>query len=170
VLYLQSNLCDTLQEEGKYEQAEALYRNYLAGAPNSPVRMNALAWYLVSTRDRAQWRPLEAVELARRALKTSSNVNWVWNTLGLAEYRAGHMDEAIEALNRAVQSDGDTDPTNFFFLAMAHWRRGDKDEAQRFLQKGADIARNRMVNHPEWRDFWVEAAAVLGKTGPPKAA
>jgi eukaryotic-like serine/threonine-protein kinase len=170
VLYLMSNLCDTLQEEGKYEQAEALYRNYLAGAPNSPVRMNALAWYLVSTRDRDQWRPLEAVELARRALKTSPNVDWVWNTLGLAEYRAGHMDEAIEALNRAVQSDGDTDPTNFFFLAMAHWRRGDKEEGQRFLQKGADLARNRMVNHPEWRMFWVEAAAVLGETGPPRAA
>jgi serine/threonine protein kinase/tetratricopeptide (TPR) repeat protein len=170
VLYLMSNLCDTLQEEGKYEQAEALYRNYLAGDPNSAIRMNALAWYLVSTRDRAQWRPLEAVELAQRALKTSSNIDWVWNTLGLAEYRAGHMDEAIEALNRAVKSDGDTDPTNFFFLAMAHWRRGDKDEGQRFLQKGADIARNRMVNHPEWRMFWVEAAAVLGETGPPKAA
>jgi hypothetical protein len=53
------------------------------------------------------------------------------------------MDEAIEALNRAVESDGDTDPTNFFFLDMAHSRRGDKEEGQRFLKRGAGVAKER---------------------------
>jgi hypothetical protein len=64
--------------------------------------------------------------------------------------------------------DGNTDPTNFFFLAMAHWRRGDKDEAQSFLERGAQAAKTRLVNNPEWRRFWAEAAGLLGKAGPPE--
>jgi len=168
VLYILSNLCDTLQEQAKHAQAEALYRNYLAGDSNSAVRMNALAWYLVSARDRSQWRPLEALDLARRALKASPDSGWAFNTLGLAAYRAGHWDEAIDSLNSAVQIDGNADPTNFFFLAMAHWRRGDKDDAQSFLERGTQVARTRLVNNPDWRMFWAEAAALLGKPGPPQ--
>jgi len=168
VLYVQANLATTLQEQEKYAQAEALYRDYLAGAPNSPVRMNALAWYLVSARDPRQWRPLEAVDLARRVVKGAPDTDGAFNTLGLAEYRAGHWDQAIESLNRAVQMDGNSDPTNFFFLAMAHWRRGDKAEAQSFLERGAQAARTKLVNNSQWRPFWAEAAALLGKPGPPQ--
>jgi eukaryotic-like serine/threonine-protein kinase len=168
VLYLLYNLADSMQMQGKYAQAEALYRNYLAGNPNSPVRMNALAWYLVSARDSGQWRPSEALDLARRASKASPDSDLAFNTLGLAAYRAGHWDEAIDSLNRAVQMDGNRDPTNFFFLAMAHWRRGDQDKAQSFLERGAQAARTRLVNNPEWRRFWAEAAALMGKAGPPE--
>jgi non-specific serine/threonine protein kinase/serine/threonine-protein kinase len=168
VLLIQDNLGAIFQEQGKYAQAEALYRNYLAGDPNSPVRMNALAWYLVSARDRRQWRPVEALDLARRALHASGDSGWAFNTLGLAEYRAGRWTEAIDSLNRAVQIDGNADPTNFFFLAMAHWRRGDKDEAQSFLEQGTQVARTRLANNPEWRMPWAEAAELLGKAGPPQ--
>jgi serine/threonine protein kinase/tetratricopeptide (TPR) repeat protein len=168
VLLILGNLGDIFQEQGKYAQAEALYRNYLAGDPNSPVRMNALAWYLVSAPDRRQWRPVEALDLARRASHASQDSGWALNTLGLAEYRAGHLDEAIDSLNRAFQIDGNADPTNFFFLAMAHWRRGDKDEAQNFLERGTRVARARLANNPEWRMPWAEAAALLGKAGPPQ--
>jgi serine/threonine protein kinase/Tfp pilus assembly protein PilF len=168
VLLLLGNLAYALQEESKYAQAEALYRNYLAGNPNSTAAMDALAWYLVSARDPSQWRPMEALELARRALKASPPENSsALNTLGLAEYRTGHWDEAIDSLNRAVQIDGNSDPTNFFFLAMAHWRRGDKGEAQSFLERAAQAARPTLVNNPEWRPFWTEAATLLGKPGPP---
>ena len=90
------------------------------------------------------------------------------NTLGLAEYRAGHWNEAIDALNRGIQIDGDGDPTNFFFLAMAHWRRGDKQEAQTIFDRGAQLATARLGNNPEWRVFWTESAALLGKPGPPQ--
>jgi len=167
VLYTMSNLASIFEEQGKYAQAVALYRNYLAGDPNSPVRMNALAWYLVSALDPREWRPSEALELSRRVLKAAPDTDGVLNTLGLAEYRAGHWDQAIDALNRAVQKDGNSDPTNFFFLAMAHWRRGDKDQARSFFERGARLASARLANNPEWRMFWAEAAGVLGQPGPP---
>jgi tetratricopeptide (TPR) repeat protein len=130
--------------------------------------MNALAWYLVSARDPRQWRPIEALDLARRASHASGDSGWALNTLGLAEYRVGHWDEAIDSLNRAVQIDGNADPTNFFFLAMAHWSRGDKAEAQSFLERGIQVATTRLANNPEWRIPWAEAAALLGKAGPPQ--
>ena len=168
VLLLYSNLADILQAQAKYAQAEKLYRNYLAGDPSSPVRLNGLAWYLVSATDRRQWRPSEALELEHRVLKASPDSGWALNTLGLAEYRAGHWNEAIDALNRGVKIDGDADPTNFFFLAMAHWCRGDKQEAQTFFDRGAQLATARLGNNPEWRMFWAESAALLGKAGPPQ--
>jgi tetratricopeptide (TPR) repeat protein len=168
-LLLLSNLSDILQEQAKYAQAEALYRDYLAGDPKSPVRMNALAWYLLSAKDPRQWRPSEALELARR-VKASPDSDWASSTLGLAEYRAGHWDQAIESLNRAVQFDRNADPSDFFLLAMAHWRRGDKDQARSFFERGAQLARIRLADNPQWRPFWAEAAQLLGKTDPPKAA
>jgi hypothetical protein len=56
-------------------------------------------------------------------------------TLGAVYYRAGRDDDAITTLRAASdkQGAGGTSWTQFF-LAMAHQRRGDRDDARRWLQ------------------------------------
>jgi uncharacterized protein HemY len=124
---------------------------------------------LVAATDPGQRRPVEALPLARRAAREEPDTSDFCNTLGLVEYRNDHWDEAISSLNRAVELNKGAEPTDFFFLAMAHSRRGDKSEAEQFFQRGVEAANKKETISPELKMFWSEAAGVLGKPGPPGA-
>jgi hypothetical protein len=53
---------------------------------------------------------------------------------------------------------------------LAHWRRGDKSDAEKFFQRGVEVARKKEWISPEVKMFWSETAGVLGKPGPPAKA
>jgi serine/threonine protein kinase/Tfp pilus assembly protein PilF len=161
-----TNLGLVYRAEGKYAQAEALYRKSLDSNPNNPYSLNEFAWYLVAAADSRQRRPEEALQLSRRAVKGAPDVGGYYNTLGLVEYRNDLWDEAIVTLNRAAEMDNGADPTDFFFLAMAHWKRGDKGEAEQFFQRGVEGASKDAPSQWEWRMLWGETAQLLGKPGP----
>jgi len=119
----------------------------------------------VAAADPSRRRPAEALPLARHAVQVAPDDAEIYNTLGLAEYRNDHWDEAVSALNRAIELDKGAQPLDFFFLAMAHWRRGDKSEAELFFQRGVEVASKSAIN-PELKTLWAEAAGVLGKPKP----
>ncbi|HEV3260827.1 MAG TPA: protein kinase, partial [Gemmataceae bacterium] len=81
--------------------------------------------------------PARSVRLANLAVKADPKAPWYLHTLGLAEYRAGRFDQAIQQLQKSM----DTDPrwpgqvVNWLVLAMAHHRLGHADEARRWLDK-----------------------------------
>lgn len=152
--------------QGKYAQAEALYRKFLQTYPTNPDLLDNFAWYLVAVPDHRRRRPEEALRLSRQAVQEVPSKNGYYNTLGLAEYRNDLWDRAIASLHRSIELDAGTDPTDFFFLAMAQWRRGDRSEAEQFFQRGVDAASKDSANQPEWRMFWGEAADLLGKAHP----
>jgi serine/threonine protein kinase/tetratricopeptide (TPR) repeat protein len=160
------NLADIYAAEAKYSEREALFRRAIASSPNNPRLLNGLSWALLSVADPDQRRPEEALPLARRAVQLKTETWYIYNTLGLAEYRNDHWDEAISSLNRSVELDKGSKPTDFFFLAMALWRRGDKSEAEQFFQRGVGVASKQETINPELKMFWSEAAGVLGKPGP----
>jgi len=164
-LWAMRSLAATYSAEGKCTQADELYRKAVELRPNKASSLNALAWYLLSVPDRRCRRPEEALQLARRAVQAAPNVATNYNTLGLAEYRNGLWDEAIASLNKSAELNRGAEPTDFFFLSMAHWKRDDKAEAARFFQQGVDIANSRAVGS-ELRIFWAEAAELLGRPGP----
>jgi tetratricopeptide (TPR) repeat protein len=79
--------------------------------------------------------PGEAVRLAERAVKDEATA-WYLHALGLAHYRAGQLDLAIEWLQKADQSiDWRGRPNNWLVLAMAHHRRGQADDARQWLSR-----------------------------------
>jgi len=168
-LWAIGQLAYTYGAEGKYAQEETLYREDVKANPDSRYRLNRLARLLVSVPGRSRRRPEEALQLARRALKGTPDVATYYNTLGLAEYRNGLWDEAVVSLNKSAEMNKGSDPTDFLFLAMAHWRRGDKGEAEQFYQRGVKGSSKGATDNWEWRMFWAEAAELLGKPGP-KAA
>ena len=168
------DLATVYWRQGKYAQAEALYtqtlglyRESLQAKPDRPGLLNDFAWYLVTVPDPRQRRPQEALQLARRAVKGAPENAAYYNTLGLAEYRNGQWDEAVAALNKSAEMNKGSDPTDFLFLAMAHWARGDRAEAEQFFKRFVDGASKRAANDRELRMFWAEAAELLGKPGPP---
>jgi tetratricopeptide (TPR) repeat protein len=163
------NLANNYQAQGKYPALDALFRTALASSPNNPYLLDDFAWKLVAAADPGQRHPAEALPFARRAVKVAPDNGDFYNTLGLVEYRNDHWDEAISSLNGAIDLHKGAEPTDFLFLAMAHWRRGDRSDAEQFFQRGVELASKKGAINAELRMFWFEAAGVLGKPGPPKA-
>jgi WD40 repeat protein len=116
----QSDMGHLLVANGRFDEAEKAYRNFIQIAPQNPSGHNNLAW-LLATCPELQFRdPKQAVELAKRAVELAPTVGQYWNTLGVAHYRAGDEKSAIEALEKAMSLRKGGDSFDWFFLAMIY--------------------------------------------------
>jgi Flp pilus assembly protein TadD len=115
---------------------------------------NTMAWTCVLGADAVAdlSRP---VQLAEQAVAAGHFTGL--STLGAALYRAGRFGEAVEKLNQSVETQGRMGPLDWLFLAMAHHRLGNTDEARHWL----DRARQRLDQNldsgtfgsePNWRE------------------
>jgi len=155
---------------GWYEKAAITYRGFLRRKPDNPVMCHELAWLLATCPDPRFRDPAQAIVLAKTAVDRSPGVGTFAATLGLAHYRAGHWDEAIEALEKATQLRASGDPSVWFFLAMAHWQEGEKDQARQWYDKAVDTMEKNHSQDDELRRFRAEGAALLGLDDQPKRA
>jgi tetratricopeptide (TPR) repeat protein len=145
----------------QYDKALADYGELLKADPKSAETHNNLAWLLATCPD-ARWRdPARAVELARKAVGLAEKSAYAWNTLGVAQYRAGDWPAAAEALRKSVELSGGGESTDWLFLAMAYWRLGKKDEARQWYDKAAQWMEKNKADD-ELRGFRAEADALLG--------
>ena len=104
----------------------------------------------------------------RRAIAKAPKADEIWNTLGVAHYRAGAWDNAIEALSRSTELNSGGSPADWLFLAMAYWRKGVKDKARSWFDKAVDQMAKDKSENEELRRFREEAVALLGVTEQPK--
>jgi tetratricopeptide (TPR) repeat protein len=123
--------------------------------------MNALAWLLANCPDRTLRDPSQALQLAKQAVVLAPKMGDYRNTLGAAYYRVGEWQKAVEALNESRKLHQDSDPTDWFFLAMAHWRLGDKNQGRTWHQKAAEWMDKQQSQDEELRQFRAESAQLL---------
>src|SRR5262249_48959926 len=123
---------------GRYEEARYDYRKALELTPNNAGELNNLAWLLATHRQEEQRDPPRAVELARKAVELAPKEGAYWNTLGVAHYRVGEWKEALAALEKSMELRQGGDAFDWFFLAMARWQRGEKDEARKWYEEAAE--------------------------------
>lgn len=162
-----NNLGTVLADKGLLGEAIAAYQVAIRLRPNYAEAHSNLAW-LLATCPAAKWRdPRRAVELAKKAVALGPNGGSFWNTLGVAHYRAGDCKAAIEALEKARQLRNGGRSSDFFFLAMAHWRLGNKPEARKWYDRAVEWMEKKPKNE-ELRRFCVEAAELLGMKQPPE--
>src|SRR5262249_43240750 len=83
---------------GEEDQAAADLRKADALTPNEA---NNLAWELATAPNLRQREPGLAVQLAKQAVRQVPGETAYWNTLGVAHYRAGEWQAAIQALEEA---------------------------------------------------------------------
>jgi serine/threonine protein kinase/Flp pilus assembly protein TadD len=119
---------------------------------------NNIAWFFSACPDPRYRDPALAVELAQKATQREPQNACFHNTLGLAHYRNGEYQAAIQALNRAIELSGGNQTMDWLFLAMAEWQAGDKELARRHFQRGLQ----RRTKDEEICRFRAEAAALLG--------
>jgi WD40 repeat protein/tetratricopeptide (TPR) repeat protein len=129
-----------------------------------PKDANNLVWSLVSFADVPPPVAARAASLMKAAVGRQPESPHMWNTLGAAHYRAGDWPAAIEALQKSRELNGTTSlGFDGFFLAMAHWRRGDREEARRWYDRSVAWMEENAPADEELRRFRAEAAALLGR-------
>ena len=71
------------------------------------------------------------------ALSRGPRLPWLLYYRGLADFRAGRYERAVEHLRESLKVGGGwaAAPVNYPVLAMAHHRLGHRDEARRWLEK-----------------------------------
>jgi tetratricopeptide (TPR) repeat protein len=119
------------------------------------------SWALSTAADVAERDPIKAVKLAQLAIELHPHFAKIWNNLGVAQYRAGNWQAAVETLEKADSMLPAGDREHRMFLAMAHWQLGDKDKAHaRYAQGAAWIALHGKGSEAQGR-FRAEAEQLL---------
>src|SRR5262249_17527591 len=80
------------------------------------------------------------------------------NTLGVAHYRNGDDKAAVAELERTMSLRAGGNSFDWFFLAMAHWRLGDRD-------KGAVVVRPTCPRHAQAQSARRRAAPLPHRGG-----
>jgi serine/threonine protein kinase/Flp pilus assembly protein TadD len=162
---------DLLHAEGDREKAANHYRELLdllekiaARAPDVASYKKDLAWFLVACADSSFRNPARAVGLAEKAVASSPQNATFLHTLGMAQYRQAQWQAAIASLNKAKQLCGESDESDWLFLAMAHWRLGDKKTAQACYERAVEILKRYEWPPAEAARWRAEAAALLERS------
>lgn len=141
--------------------ANASYTEAIRLNPKNPMVLNNLAWYLATWPDTKFRNPNRAVELARKVVEIAPNDGIVLNTLGTALYRTGDWKGSVTALEKSLDLMSSHKSFNWFFLAMANWQLGHKDEARKWYDKAVLWMDKNMPKDEELRRFRAEAAELM---------
>jgi tetratricopeptide (TPR) repeat protein len=151
-----------LATKGQLDEAIAELREVIRLKKNNPFNHNGLAWLLATCRDVKFRNPSQAVTHARKAVELAPYNAMFWFTLGVAQYRNGDWKAGIEALMKSAQLRDGVDSFEFFFLAMAHWQLGEKDEARAWYDRAVAWMDKNRPQHEGLKRFRAEATALLG--------
>jgi tetratricopeptide (TPR) repeat protein len=95
---------DELLSSGQVQSGLQQYRTALSTDPHNVLAMNNLAWQLATHADAQVRNGEQAVEWAQKATKlTQARDAGVLDTLAASYAEAGHFDNALKAVRRAIQ-------------------------------------------------------------------
>ena len=154
-----------LKAEGRIAEAKRAWERALALlTPYSTSwcdLANDLAWLLANTPDLDERDPARAVELGRSIVQVHPKSPTYWNTLGAALHRQGDHELALAALEEAIQHSQGGTPFDFLFLAMAHARRGEHEQASLALDKARSAMAKGPTGNPSLTLLYEEALSLL---------
>jgi tetratricopeptide (TPR) repeat protein len=155
-----------LQAAPLFERARARLEKLLADNPGVGSYARDLARLLVESPDPQLRDRSRAVELARQAVERLPTDWRCWYILGVTQYRAGQWRAALEALNRSRELHQVGTRSRCFFLAMAHGKLGEKDQARQWYDRACAGMRKDEPGYLRLVRYRAEAAAVLGLLPP----
>jgi eukaryotic-like serine/threonine-protein kinase len=125
--------------------------------------LNRLVWDLVSFPEPNAIDAQTCVQTVEKAIEMMPKASNIWNTLGVAYYRAGDWAGAIKALVKSEALAPDKDfGINGFFLAMAHWRMDQKVKARECYDHAVEWMVKNKRQDAQLLRFRAEAEELLG--------
>ena len=143
--FVKATECKEPHEEAWYSRAMLHLRNgnldgYREICSDMLERFGTGATWTCTLSPNSGVDPARIVRLAENVLAKSTRNHWHVNQLGVALYRAGRFEKAVERLTEATELSPDPYRSDmlhtWFYLAMAHHRLGHADLARRWLDKG----------------------------------
>jgi tetratricopeptide (TPR) repeat protein len=126
------------------DTARSLLREAARRGEGDPNAQNNVAWLLATCPDLRFREPALAVKLAQAAVDRSPSEAAFWNTLGMAQYRAGDWQASIEAIETSMGRNSGGDAWDWLILAMAYVRSGERERARPWYGRAVGwIGRNR---------------------------
>lgn len=128
---------------------------------------NGISWALGLKPDTDPVLARDTVRMMEKAVEWNPTNGAIWNTLGLARFRAGQLDAADKAIHRSMVTRAGGDPYDWLVMAMIDQRRGRPEEASRWF----DRCEPYMKQHPgmehslDYVSLRAEAARELGRVG-----
>jgi hypothetical protein len=155
---------DALRHQGDLAGALAAIQKAHALDPDDNVwHNNYLAYMLVLCPDPKLRDAPRAVELSKKTVEAAPNTWGFWRTLGIAHHFAGEEKAAIRALTRVLELRQSGEAFDYFPLAAAHQKLGNKREARQWYDRG--VAWADAHAHPYAAKLGVlraDAEALLG--------
>jgi len=178
-----SSLADALYEYGEFldnarrpEEAAAAFRRSIALYENLAAEYPGLTRIKVAVTRYCSLCPApqfrdeaRAILLARQLLREKPAVAEFWSLLGIAHHRRGETQAAVEAFGNAIGLDPNEAYARFF-VAMSHWKQGEKDQARSEYEKAVRTFETHHAADVNARRFRTEAAALLGLKPPGEEA
>jgi serine/threonine protein kinase/WD40 repeat protein/tetratricopeptide (TPR) repeat protein len=163
LLYMRAGLFPRV---GDFARAKADYEQALDLAPDQASLCNNLAWLYIDGPEKL--RDLrKGLTLAWKAVELSSG-EWAYlNTLGVAYYRLGLYEPAIDNLQRSLaEGEEEFAAYDLFFLSMCHARRGEAAKAKDCYERAVHWIQEEKDNltpreKEELAKFHAEAEALL---------
>jgi serine/threonine protein kinase/Flp pilus assembly protein TadD len=146
---------------GQWDKAIADHAQAIELAPQDAAAHNELAWLLATCPEPKFRDGKRAVELASKGTALAPKDGNFMNTLGAALYRAGECQAAITTLGRSMELRRGGDAFDWFFLAMAHHKLGQLDEARKSYKQAVAWMEKNAAGNEELRRFRAEAEEVL---------
>jgi serine/threonine-protein kinase len=154
--------------EQAYREAVQLLDPFVRDFPESAAANEELAWLLATSAEPRLRDAARAVELAQKAVNAQPKSSNYRNTLGVAHYRNGDHKAAVAELEMAVSlREGGAEGFDGFFLAMAYWRLGDRDQARTWFNRAVEWMDTHRTHDDELRRFRAEAEALLAEARKP---
>jgi uncharacterized protein HemY len=88
-----------------------------------------------------------------------------WNTLGTAHLRKGDWGTAIHALERSTELSAGGTSFDYFLLAIAYSKLGDREQAQHWCSLGDRWMKEHNPDHQDLIRFCAEAMSLSGPSG-----
>lgn len=145
-------------------EADQLLADALVYCPANATARNNLAWILV--RRTPVWPEVAraAVDLSQQAVAAEPEAGYIRNTLGVAQLRAGAVDQAAGSLREALKQMGeDSFAHNGFFLAQAVHCLGDASEAQDWYERSVKWMDRHARADRELHEVCLETERLLGR-------
>jgi serine/threonine protein kinase/Flp pilus assembly protein TadD len=155
-------LAHLLVGTGHTQQAKEICGQAFQLAPKNLGARARLAWLQATCADAELRDDAQALKLAEDVVKAAPKYGANWRSLGAARYRTGDSKGAIAALQKSMKlANGYDESFNTFFLAMAHWRLGDKKQARQWYDQGVAWMKQNLPYDEELCRFQVEAAGLM---------
>ena len=149
----------------QWEDAARFYTAALAVHPNNAATQSQLAWLLAHLPRAGSDNFDEAIDLAKKAVKSTPTAGNYWGTLGIVHYRAGQWREAVTAFQEATKLRDGGDVFDWFHLATAYGHLGEKEQGRKWYDKAAQWMEKNDPDSDALKPMRAEAAQLLGIKG-----